>query len=95
MHTYAARLYTGPTSVAAVAALMREAGFTVTIEGTEHVHFEVDTVHHDSVRHVLADALPQLFWALSNVSQVRLLRQANECEHGYGRGHCRACDPDA
>jgi hypothetical protein len=58
-----ARVWTGPTSVGSVAAKLREAGVTVTVEGTEHVHVLVEATEPAAVAHNLQATLLQHFGA--------------------------------
>jgi hypothetical protein len=41
---YRIRLFVGPTAVAEIADKIRAAGFTVDIEGTEHIHYRAPYV---------------------------------------------------
>jgi hypothetical protein len=57
-------VYCGPTLVASTAQRLRDAGFTVSVEGTEHVYFG----GFDRTPQDVLDALPT--WKLTDVNQL-------------------------
>lgn len=57
MNTYRFRFYTGPTTVAPIAAAMRAvetSARVVAIEGTEHIHVSVRAANIDRARNEIA-----------------------------------------
>lgn len=53
MNRYHFRIYTGPTAVPQIAERLRAAAMpwqSVTIEGTEHVHYSIDALFGDAAR---------------------------------------------
>jgi hypothetical protein len=75
------RFHTGPTIVQQTAEKLRQAGINVTIEGTEHVHFDVPSDDPQEVTLQLREILgPQ--WGRTNVEKIGS-PMANEQQHVY------------
>jgi hypothetical protein len=87
--TFKARVWTGPTSVAQVAAKMRAAGVWVMVEGTEHVTVEVEATEAGAVGHNLAATMeaeyPGELWG-SWVGKVQDVRPCEAGSTGTPRG---------
>jgi hypothetical protein len=92
-------VWVGPTQVAPLAEKFREAGVTVTVEGTERVHAALDSESWDDAPAVFLEAL----WAKHETAfgfelrDVRVTREepraaaARPCDCG---DYCAYCHPE-